>query len=110
MNLAFLQTFCEVAKWGSFTRAADELGYAQSSVTMQIQKLEETYGVVLVERYGRKMRLTDAGEELLRYAKQMVALYEESKASLRQQKTGTLKIGTIETVAAFYLPAILQTF
>jgi DNA-binding transcriptional LysR family regulator len=110
VNLAFLQTFCEVAKWGSFTRAADELGYAQSSVTMQIQKLEETYEVVLVERYGRKMRLTDAGEELLRYAKQMISLYEVSKETLRQQKTGTLKIGTIETVAAFYLPTVMQTF
>ena len=55
MDFTYLHTFCEVAKWGNFTRAAEALGYAQSSVTTQIQKLEEQYGAVLFERAGRKM-------------------------------------------------------
>lgn len=110
MNLIYLQTFCAVARWENFTRAADELGYAQSSVTTQIQKLEEHYGVVLFERLGRKMQLTQAGEALLQYAREILRLYEESREVLTQQATGTMTIGTIETLAAFYLPPLLQTF
>jgi len=110
MDFTYLQTFCEVAKWGNFTRAAEALGYAQSSVTTQIQKLEEQYGAVLFERFGRKMQPTEAGEVLLPYARQILALQAEAKAQLSEQQTGTLTIGTIETLAAFYLPSVLQTF
>lgn len=110
MNFVYLQTFCEIAKWGSFTRAAEELGYVQSSVTVQVHKLEEAYGVVLFERYGRKMRLTQAGEQLLTYAQQILALHEESKSALSRQHTGTLTVGTIETLSAFYLPSRLGQF
>ena len=110
MDFIYLHTFCEVAKWGNFTRAAEALGYAQSSVTTQIQKLEEQYGVVLFERAGRKMRPTQAGEVLLPYARQILALQAEAKTQLSEQQTGTLTIGTIETLAAFYLPPILQAF
>jgi DNA-binding transcriptional LysR family regulator len=110
MDFIYLHTFCEVAKWGNFTRAAEALGYAQSSVTTQIQKLEEQYGAVLFERYGRRMQLTQAGDVLLPYARQILALQTEAKAHLSEQQTGTLTIATIETLAAFYLPPLLQTF
>ncbi|MGO4182978.1 LysR substrate-binding domain-containing protein [Paenibacillus sp. TAF43_2] len=52
MELTYLKTFHEVAKWGSFTRAAETLGYAQSSITTQIQKLEESYGAVKVLQHN----------------------------------------------------------
>lgn len=61
MDLTYMRTFREVAKRQSFTRAAEELGYAQSSVTMQIQKIEKEYGVPLMERHGRALRLTPPG-------------------------------------------------
>jgi DNA-binding transcriptional LysR family regulator len=110
MELTYLKTFCEVAKWGSFTRAAENLGYAQSSITTQIQRLEESYGAVLFERFGRSMRLTIAGEALLPYAKEVIRLHEESKEVVSKQSRGTLSIGTIETLAAYYLPPYLQTY
>ncbi|MCM3629610.1 LysR family transcriptional regulator [Paenibacillus glycanilyticus] len=110
MELTYLKTFCEVAKHGSFTRAAELLGYAQSSITTQIQRLEESYGAVLVERFGRSMRLTIAGEALLPYAKEVLRLHEESKEVVLKQSKGTLSIGTIETLAAYYLPPYLQTY
>lgn len=110
MDFIYLQTFCEVAKWGNFTRAAEALDYAQSSVTTQIQKLEEQYGAVLLERYGRTMRLTQAGEVLLPYAQHILTLQAEAKAQLTEQQAGRVTIGTIETLAAFYLPPVLQTF
>ncbi|WP_434481750.1 LysR family transcriptional regulator [Paenibacillus glycanilyticus] len=105
-----MRTFHEVAKSGSFTRAAENLGYAQSSITTQIQRLEESYGAVLFERFGRSMRLTLAGESLLPYAKEMIRLHEESKEVVSRQTKGTLTIGTIETLTAYYLPPYLQKY
>ena len=111
MELTYLKTFREVAKWGSYTRAAEVLGYAQSSITTQIQKLEESYGAVLLERFGRrKMKLTIAGEALLQYANDIFKLHEESKEVVSKQSEGTLSIGTIETLAAFFLPPYLQAY
>lgn len=108
MDLVYLRTFREVALRQSFTRAAAELGYAQSSVTTQIRKLETGYGVPLFERFGSGLRLTSAGEELLGLATQMLELHQQSKERLARQGGGTLTIGTIDSVAAYYLPAILQ--
>jgi DNA-binding transcriptional LysR family regulator len=108
MELIYLQTLREVAVRQSFTRAAEELGYAQSSVTMQIQKLEKAYEVKLFERYGRGLRLTSAGEELLKIAVQMLDLYQESKEKLAKQGGGTLSIGTIDSLASYFLPPWIQ--
>lgn len=101
---------CEVAKQGSYTRAAGVLGYAQSSVTTQIQRLEESYGAVLMERFGRSMKLTLAGETLLQYANEIHRIHEESKEAVSRQSKGTLSIGTVETLAAFYLPPYLSAY
>lgn len=110
MEMTYLRTFREVVKTGSYTRAAETLGYAQSSVTTQIQKLEAAYGVVLLERFGRGMKLTLAGEALLRYADEIAKLHDESKEVVSKQSKGTLSVGTIETLAAFYLPPYLQAY
>lgn len=110
MELTYLRTFREVVKTGSYTKAAEALGYAQSSVTTQIQKLEESYGAVLLERHGRGMKLTMAGEALLPYAEQLARLHDESREVVSQQSKGTLAVGTIETLAAFFLPPYLQAY
>ncbi|WP_339265607.1 LysR family transcriptional regulator [Paenibacillus sp. FSL W8-0187] len=108
MELIYLQTFREVAIRQSFTKAANELGYAQSSVTTQIQKLEKEYGVKLFERYGRGLRLTKSGEELFEYAVQMLDLFQQSKEKLTKQGGGTLSIGTIDSLAAYFLPSVIH--
>lgn len=108
MDLTYFQTFREIVKCQSFTKAAEELGYAQSSVTAQIQKLEQAYGVPLFERFGRGMRLTAAGVALWELARPMLELYEESKETVGRHAAGNLSIGTIESLASFYLPPYLQ--
>ncbi|MGD8190016.1 LysR family transcriptional regulator [Brevibacillus ginsengisoli] len=112
MDTRYLRTFREVAKWQSFTRAAESMGYAQSSVTTQIQNLEQEFGAILFERWGRKIQLTQAGELLLRYAEQVLSLIDEAKERLSEEEKmeGTLNIGTVESLAAFYLPPYLQAF
>ncbi|UFJ41913.1 LysR family transcriptional regulator [Brevibacillus humidisoli] len=112
MDTQLFLTFREVAKWQNFSRAAEALGYAQSSVTAHIQNLENKFQVELFERRGRKIRLTPAGEQLLRYADQVLALLEEAKACLAESAhiPATTTIGTVESLAAFYLPPYVQTF
>ncbi|OPH47546.1 LysR family transcriptional regulator [Paenibacillus ferrarius] len=108
MDLTYFRTFREVARRKSFTKAAEELGYAQSSITMQIQKLEREYKVPLFERYGRELRLTVPGENLLKLVAQMLDLYDQSKEMIASQVSGTLTIGTINSLAAYYLPPYLH--
>ena len=71
MELRNLNTFLRITQLGSFTKAAKELGYATSTITAQIQQLEEEIGTPLFERMGRKNVLTPAGQELIPYAQQM---------------------------------------
>ncbi|WP_409346576.1 LysR family transcriptional regulator [Paenibacillus sp. MBLB4367] len=108
MELDYYRSFREVARRQSMTRAAESLGYAQSSVTTQIQKLEKHYGVPLFERCGRTLRLTPPGEILLKLASQMLESYEISLETVGNQASGTLLIGTIDSLAAYYLPPYLQ--
>ncbi|MEK5035098.1 LysR family transcriptional regulator [Paenibacillus sp. FSL R7-0302] len=110
MELTYLRTFCAVVDHGSYTRAADVLGYAQPSVTAQIAKLEEMYGATLLERSGRGMIPTFAGRNLLPYARQMLVLSEEAKKVITGGDQGTLNIGAIETLAAYFLPHRLHQY
>ncbi|WNR46556.1 LysR family transcriptional regulator [Paenibacillus roseipurpureus] len=111
MDLTLYKTLLEVAKWQNFTKASEKLGYAQSSVTSQIQKLELEYGVEIFERIDKKMRPTPAGEILLRYAAKMMKMFEESKINVAGQTTGSFMIGTHETTLFSYmLPPFLGAF
>ncbi|MYL70110.1 LysR family transcriptional regulator [Halobacillus litoralis] len=112
MDISYFYTFKEVAKWGSYTRTGEELGYAQSSVTTQIKKLEDYYGVRLVERAGQTMRLTQSGEQLLHYVDQVIDLLEEaeSKVSKNVQMRGTVRIGAVESLAAYFISKSLKAF
>ena len=92
MDLNYFQTFREVALRQSFTKAAEELGYAQSSVTTQIQKLE-----------------TSAGEELYKLSGQILEIFEHSQEKLTKQGGGSLTIATMDSLASYYLPAPIQT-
>ncbi|MBW5447930.1 LysR family transcriptional regulator [Cohnella sp. CFH 77786] len=110
MDLIYLKSFMEAARCKSFTKAAENLGYVQSSVTTHIQKLEIEYGVVLFERIGRSMRLTSAGEQLYETFGRILELYEESKNRISRQVKGHLQIGTIESLIAFFLPDVFCRF
>jgi len=113
MELLYLKTFCELVKWGNYTRTAQELDYAQSSVTNHIQRLEQVYGGQrLFQRQGNAVMLTTAGQKLLPYARQMIQLQEQAKQALSiiDLDQTTLTIGTIESLSLYYLPLILEQF
>ncbi len=105
-----LLTFRAIAKSGSFTQAADELGCVQSNVTARIRKLEERLGVTLFERDGRSTKLTTAGNRLESYADQIVSLIEEAEtvvADADGERVG-LRLGGLENATATRLPALIK--
>ncbi|MGB3682492.1 MAG: LysR family transcriptional regulator [Rubrobacteraceae bacterium] len=112
MELRQLKTFRAVAENLSFTRAAGELGYVQSSVTAQIQGLERELGVPLFDRIGRRVTLTDAGRRLLGYAEKMLELEEETRASVSADgaPAGTVTISAAETHCTYRLPRVIGRF
>ncbi|GMK36983.1 HTH-type transcriptional regulator YtlI [Paenibacillus sp. CCS19] len=97
---------------GSFNRAAQELNYAQSTVTMQIQKLESELGVTLLER-GKELTLTEAGRLFYEQSLSIVQRMEQLQNHLHDLKEGVaghVRIGATEPTASFRLPGILKAF
>jgi DNA-binding transcriptional LysR family regulator len=112
MELRHLNTFKVVAEVKGFTRAAESLGYAQSSITAQIQALEEELGVQLFNRLGKRIVLTEAGTRLLPFVAEIQKLVETAKSEMLEAQVpqGTLTIGAPESLCAFRLPPLLQEF
>ena len=79
MELRNLITFIHVAELGSFTKAAEQLGYSQSTISFQIKQLEEELGCLLFERINHTVTLTQRGHELVTYAHQVRSLTDEFK-------------------------------
>lgn len=102
MELKNINTFIKVAELGNITRAAVELGYAQSTVTMQIQQLENELCANLFERNGKRIRLSTAGRDFLKYA-YPIAEYEAMAMDhfhQTEEPEGTLNIGIMETICS----------
>ncbi|MGE4298206.1 MAG: LysR family transcriptional regulator [Desulfovibrionaceae bacterium] len=112
MEFKLLKTFHAVATLRSFTRAAHALHLAQSSVSAQVQALEHDLGVPLFDRLGRRVRLTEAGERLLVYARRMVDLAEAARSELsgEGEARATLTVRVPETLAAQRLPEAVRRF
>lgn len=86
MELRNLNTFILVAELGSFTKAAEQLGYSQSTVSFQIKQLEDELGCLLFERINHTITLTEKGHELVTYAHQIRTLTDDLKESLENEK------------------------
>ncbi|USP93639.1 LysR family transcriptional regulator [Bacillus vallismortis] len=101
-----LKIFRAVAREGSITKAAQKLNYVQSNVTARIHNLEEDLNIRLFHRTNRGMKLTAAGENLLQYADQVLALLDEAEKSAQMSlhPKGPLRIGSLETTAVTHLP------
>ncbi len=112
MELRQLATFRLVASTLSFSRTAQILNYVQSSVTTQIQVLEEELGVRLFDRLGKRVALTDAGMRFLPYAEKILSLSEEARQAVADEEvpTGSLTITASETLCTYRLPALLRQF
>jgi len=113
MNLNQLKIFYFAAKYGNLTAAAQALYITQPAVTKGIQRLQEYYGMKFVNRFGKKLVLTDAGEALYGISEKIFQLESQAEESLRdfqQRKRGHIRMQSSESFGAYYLPCIIDQF
>ena len=113
MELDQLRYFVAAAHAGTFTRAAEQEGVTQPSLSQQIRKLEDSLGVPLFERRGRSVRLTQAGERLLPEAKSLLRKAADAKqlvTELMNEVGGRLAVGAIPTVMPYRLAPKITSF
>src|SRR5437588_30838 len=107
MDFDQLNTFIEVARLGSFSRAAEKVLRSQPAVSAQIRQLEQEYGHKLLDRSSKAVKLTPAGEVILDYAVRLTELRKHSLQAISEMNgipAGTLTIGANEGTFLYVLP------
>jgi LysR family transcriptional regulator, low CO2-responsive transcriptional regulator len=111
-TLKQIQTFIEVARERSVSKAAERLFVTQPAVSMQIKQLEDTFGLALIEPSGRNIRLTHAGEEFLTHAIGAIGQFKDLEASMAEHvgnKKGSIDLAIVST-AKYFVPMLLVRF
>lgn len=105
MDIKNLNTFIQVAELSSFTQAAEQLGYSQSTVSFQIRQLETELGVSLFDRINHTIALTEKGREMLQYAHQMVRLNREMGRAAKEQEQvkGLVRVASADSLCSWLL-------
>lgn len=109
MDIQFFQTFLLVAKLGNMTQAAEQLNFSQPTITGQIRTLEQHFGVMLFDRVGKKLFITDAGRKLIDYAERLLTVYSEAQEALSVHP-GNINLGIGITMVNYILMPLLQEF
>lgn len=111
LDITTLRSFVAVADSGGVTKAAGFLNLTQSAVSMQLKRLEELLGLDLLDRSGRGIALTASGEQLLAYARRMVALNDEVIGRLTDQAfEGEVVLGVPHDIVYPAIPRVLKQF
>src|SRR4051794_6925668 len=111
LDLELLRSFVSVIDAGGFTRAGERVHRTQSTVSQQIKRLEEDVGQPLLNRNGKDVTPTEAGERLLSYARRLLALAEEARDVMaRPGSEGAIRLGVPEDFAAYRLTKLLAAF
>lgn len=111
-TLRQLDTFVEVARQLSISRAAEALHVSQPAVSMQLRQLEDVVGMPLYEQFGRRIRLTDAGQDVLEHAVAAIAQLrqmEDAMAARRGIRKGRVDLAMVST-AKYFVPMLLVMF
>ncbi len=112
MEIKYLQTFLTIVEEGSFSKAAKKLNYTQSTITFQVNQLENEFSITLFEKIGRNMLLTEAGKQFIPYVKNVLneidKLYYFEKDLSEYQ--GELHIGVGETLLCYKIPDVIKEF
>lgn len=111
LDTVLLRTFIEVVDSGSFATAAERLALTPSAVSGHIKRLEQIVGVSLLIRTTRRLELTQGGDTLYAYGRNILDLEREVRAKLRGAPLrGLLRVGASEDFAGTWLPKVLQRF
>src|ERR671934_194472 len=113
LDVRRMKVLREVATRGSFSAAAEALAYTQSAVSQQIAALEREVGTKLVERSARQIRLTDAGEALVRHTESVMANLAEAEAELEAIagiRGGRVRLASFQTAGSALVPQAIAAF
>jgi DNA-binding transcriptional LysR family regulator len=111
LDLALLQTLAAVQHTGTLAKAAEQVGRTQSAVSLQMQRLEQSLALDLFDRRGRSLVLTEAGEAMLGYAQQMLALNRQAVAAVRGHRVaGRVRLGMSVDFEHTWLPRTMARF
>lgn len=112
MDTRLVRSFQAIVECGSYAKAADRLGYTQSTITAHMKQLESELGVALFERIGRRMVLTEKGAEALEMAVGLIEAEDRllSLDGLKGSLTGTLRVDVPETVICYALDEVIAEF
>jgi DNA-binding transcriptional LysR family regulator len=110
LDLELLKSFVSVVDAGGFTRAGERVHRTQSTVSQQIRRLEEDLGQTLLNRNGKDVTPTEAGERLLSYARRLLSLADEARDVVGQPgHEGAVRLGIPEDFAAYRLAKLLAS-
>jgi len=113
VDIRRLEVFCKVVELKSFTRAAEAVLLSQPSVSEHVRALEETLGEKLLDRLGREVLPTGAGQILYQYGRRIIQLRDEALQAVDQFRgnlSGSLVLGASTIPGAFILPALIESF
>lgn len=114
MEIKLIKTFITIAQTKSFSQTAELLNYAQSSISDQIKKLEQSLDTSLFERLGNHIRLTEDGEIFLEYGEKILNLCDEVYSAISEKNSNTIsgeiRIAITETLCFYKLPRLLQDY
>jgi DNA-binding transcriptional LysR family regulator len=111
LDMTALRSFVAVADAHGVTRAASQLNLTQSAVSMQLKRLEESLGQELIDRSGRSIGLTSAGELMLGYARRLIDINDEAWGRMTNQAfEGEISIGVPQDIMYPHVPRVLQRF
>lgn len=111
IDIDLVRTFATIARLGSFTKSAELLGRQQSTISLQVSRLEQAIGTQLLERSPRSVRVTTEGRVFLDYALRMLDLNDELVSRFSEPlMTGVVHLGTPEDFATRHLPDVLARF
>lgn len=108
-----LKVFYTVAKRLNFTKAAEELFITQPAVSKHIQEIESYYKCKLFERNGTKIKLTNAGELLLKHTEYLFNIHRDIElemSAINEKKSGNLRLGVSTTIAQYFIPKYIALF
>jgi DNA-binding transcriptional LysR family regulator len=113
MNLNLFKTYVRVVETQNLSKTADDFGISQPAVTKQIQSLEDMFGVLLLERSGRKLKPTEAGEILYTYAREVIKAVEKTERAMEEvseSRKGSLYLGASTIPGQYILPYLIKIY
>jgi len=113
MNLSFFKTYVRVVETQNLSKTADDFGISQPAVTKQIQSLEDIFGVLLLERSGRKLKPTEAGVILYNNAREIIKAVDKTQSAMEEiseSRKGSLYLGASTIPGQYILPYLIKIY